>query len=359
MPKVKAALIGCGRIGFTLETDPLRNKPCTHWGGASKAGIKIGYACDINESQLKYFSEKTKIPKENLFTDYKELIRKVKPELIIIATWTESHSKIGVFAAKNGVRIIVCEKPIASNLNDAKKLISTCKKNKTRLLINHERRFDPRYQKVKSLLNKNIIGKIVSVNGFILTNGHSGNSNIINGGGPLLHDGTHLIDICGYFFGPIKTLKGKFYRNNRNIGFEDHALAWLTTEDNINITIEAGGNRKYFMFQLDIYGTTGKITIGNGYQNLYIAKKSKYYTGFYDLEQKSFPKIKTGNCFNNIYKLVKKLFKNSDLDLPSSGEDGYNALEIIHSIYLSSSINKDITLPINHKRINLKKIFNL
>ena len=41
------ALIGCGRIGCLLEGDPLRYKPCTHYGGASAAGITVTHACDI------------------------------------------------------------------------------------------------------------------------------------------------------------------------------------------------------------------------------------------------------------------------------------------------------------------------
>jgi hypothetical protein len=48
-------LIGCGRIGFILENDKLRNKPCTHFGGADSVGLKFTSACDISKDRLKEF----------------------------------------------------------------------------------------------------------------------------------------------------------------------------------------------------------------------------------------------------------------------------------------------------------------
>ena len=51
------ALVGCGRIGFLLEKDPLRNKPCTHFGGSKASKVNINYACDIDKKRLKLFSQ--------------------------------------------------------------------------------------------------------------------------------------------------------------------------------------------------------------------------------------------------------------------------------------------------------------
>lgn len=45
-------LIGCGRIAHILESDPLRNKPCTHLGGMFSAGLKLTHACDSDPQRL-------------------------------------------------------------------------------------------------------------------------------------------------------------------------------------------------------------------------------------------------------------------------------------------------------------------
>jgi len=355
------ALIGCGRIGFLLEEDPLRNKPCTHYGGLQKAGLNINIACDNNIERLNQFSQKANIKKENCFLNHKTLLETIVPDIVVIATWTINHAKIAIDSSNNGVKIIVLEKPIATNLVQARKIIKICKKNNTKLIINHERRFDNRYKKVKELIETDAIGSIRSVNAQMLTRGYRGNSNYLEGGGSLLHDGTHLIDIIHYFFGEIKSVKGSFERyNNRKKGFEDKATAWLKTNSNIDIFVEAGGERKYFVFELSISGTLGKIVIGNGYEHLYLAKESKFYKGFKDLTKTHFPKYETNSYFTDLYNHIKNLYENKELNNLSTGKDGYSALEVIHSIYLSEyKKNKSIELPINPKKVNLKKIFNL
>ncbi|MBN2403815.1 MAG: Gfo/Idh/MocA family oxidoreductase [Spirochaetes bacterium] len=360
MKNIKTALIGCGRIGFLLENDPLRFKPCTHYGGAKAAGIKINCACDINKDRLNKFAETAGLHQKNLYTDYRELIVKEHPWLVIIATWTNSHAEIGIFAAKNGATAIICEKPIASNLKDAGEFLSQCRKHKVNLIVNHERRYDARYRAVKKMLTNNRIGEVKTVYASVLSAGSGSiSTDIAQGGGPLLHDGTHMIDIIRYFFGDISSVRGEIQKKMR-AGFEKRAVAWLKTKSGVDIFLEAGGARNYFVFEIQISGTEGKIVIGNGYQNLYLNTKSKYYTGFRDLSEKPFPDIKGINYFKKEYLEAKKLLKNNQTDIASSGYDGYKALEAVHAIYLSSYLaGKQIELPVMPNKVNLHKIFGI
>lgn len=357
----QTALIGCGRIGFLLETDPLRYKPCTHYGGIHANKIDVNFACDLDQERLDKFAAQTNIPSDALYTDYRKLLKKHNPELVIISTWTESHSAIGCEAAKNGAKVIVCEKPIAPSLSSAQKLRQACHDNNVKLIINHERRFDSRYNTVKKLIDENKIGVVKTVNAKILTGPYRGDSKISEGGGTLLHDGTHLIDIIRYFFGEIVSVKGDFAReHNRKHGYEDRALAWLKTANGVNVFLESGGTRKYFIFELEISGSEGKIVIGNGYNYLYLAQPSRYYSGYKDLVEVNFPRMEKSNSFANIYCDVKKHLSGSPVHFPSTGLDGYKALEAIHAIYLSSYKNgKELSLPLKQSSINLKKIFNL
>jgi len=241
MKNIRTALIGCGRIGFLLEDDPLRYKPCTHYGGAKAAGIKINFACDLNIGRLKKFAAIASVSDENIYTDYKKLLEEQKPELVIIATWTNMHAGIGITAVRNGAKTIICEKPIASSLKDAQELFSICRKFKVNLIINHERRYDERYNTVKKMLGDKKIGEVKTVYASVLSAGAS-SADIKQGGGPLLHDGTHMIDIIRYFFGDISWVKGEIQRN-KPVGFENRAVAWMRTESGVDVFLEAGGSR--------------------------------------------------------------------------------------------------------------------
>lgn len=360
MKKISSALIGCGRIGFILEDDKLRRKPCTHFGGASAAGIKITSACDINPERLELFRRKTGIPEGSCYTDYNKLLKSECPQLVIITTWTESHAEIAIASIESGAKVVVLEKPVSGSLKLARKIADSANKKGCTVIVNHERRFDSRYIKVRDMLKKGEIGRILTVNARILTGGYRGQSLPGEGGGPLLHDGTHLVDILRFFFGDFKSVRGDFSRFSRESGFEDYATAWLQADSGINVFLEAGGGRKYFLFEVDIWGTEGRIIIGNGYNRLYKNEVSQYYSGFRDLNEKEFPSFRINNCFTELYKNVKLALYRKNFINNSTISDGYRALELVHAVYLSAhKKGKELNLPLNENSVNLSKIFNL
>lgn len=353
------ALIGCGRIGCLLEEDPLRYKPCTHYGGAVAAGIRVTHACDINRERLCRFADEAGIPEENRSPDYRELLADARPETVIIASWTETHAPIAIEAARRGARVIVLEKPMAASLRDCRRIIDECSRSGAVIIVNHERRYDSRYRAVRDMINRGAIGEVRSVHGSVLTGGYRGKSSADRGGGPLLHDGTHLVDIIRFLFGEITAVQGRFRRTRRRSGFEDGACAWLTTAGGVDIFIEAGGPCEYFVFELEISGSRGKIVIGNGYERLYTSRASRYYTGFRDIDEVPFPRFRRNNCFTELYREVKRS-RSGRGAITSTGQDGYRALEAIHAAYLSSHQNrKTITLPVAPGSVNLQKIFDL
>lgn len=359
MKKFTAALIGCGRIGFILEGDPLRNKPCTHFGGISRTAIEITAACDINAERLKNFAENTGLPGHAAYNNHKTMLKEKSFDLVIISTWTENHSEIALDAINSGAKVIVLEKPIAHSLKSAGEIIDAAEKNNCVVIVNHERRYDYRYKKVHEIINSGKIGKVKTVNARILTGPFRGESRVNSGGGPLLHDGTHLIDIIRFYFGDIISVKGEFSRDSRDSGFEDSALAWLKTESGVNIFLESGGSRKYFLFELEIWGTEGKILIGNGYEKIFIKNKSRLYRGFNDLVETDFPAMKKNSCFTEIYREAELILCGKKNGTSSGAYDGYRALEIIHAIYLSAHKKREITLPLKVNAVNLKKIFSI
>jgi len=358
MSAPEIALIGCGRIGFLLECDPFRKKPCTHYGGALGAGLSITSACDTSDERLSEFGTVAGIPSNRLFTDYRELLKTIHPDCVIIATHTDTHVSIAAEASKSGVRVIVLEKPVSPDLGKAAKLVELCRANKTNLIINHERRYDGRYRTAQKLVSGGSLGTIKTIHASILTGPYRGHSRPGEGGGPLLHDGTHLVDMIRFFAGEVSTVQGRFDRDNRSSGYEDRALAWLTTEKGIDVFLEAGGSRAYFVFELEISGTRGRLVIGNGYESISRARKSTLYRGFHDLAPAPYPRYGKTSCFINLYREVKKLLAGGN-EITSTGDDGYRALEIIHAVYLSSYMGKPVNLPLDPRKVDTGRIFDI
>ena len=349
--KYSASLIGCGRVGVLLEEDKLRKKPASHIGGLLKLKSKVilDSLCDINKERLIYVSEKWKI--NNYYTDYKKLILERKPDIVIIATWTNTHKEIAEYCMKNGVKGMVLEKPVATSLKDAGYLLKLSEKYKTKIVVNHERRWDSLFLKTKEIIDNRELGKLVTIYSNVYTQSSFNEKiNLIGelGGGVLLHDGTHLIDIIRYFAGDIKYVIGDL-NMDKNAGVEKKASAFLLTENNVNVFLQAASEMDFFNFELDLIFKNGRIKIGNGIREYYTTESSKRYEGFKDLVKKEFPVYEKiidpfSGAINEVIIAIEK-----DIEPYSSLIDGVKAMEVIFSIYHSHfKNNKRIILPLNN-----------
>jgi len=347
--KYSVSLIGCGRVGVLLEDDPLRKKPASHIGGILnlKDKVYIDSVCDIDNNRLNYVKKRWKIDKT--YNDYKKLIKERKPDIVIISTWTNTHKDIAEFCIKNKVKGIVLEKPVSTNLKDAKKIFDLSKKYGTKVVINHERRWDGLYNKTKQIIDSNELGKLKTIFANVFTQSFiKGNWKTLidfSGGGPLLHDGTHLVDIIRYFTGEVDYLVGSIVIDNET-GLDIRASSYLKMKNETDIFLQAGSQMDFFNFELDLIFQKGRIRIGNGIKEFYIAEKSKRYSGFKDLVKKDFPTYnKVIDPFSGaLYEVVNSINKN--INPYSSLYDGIKSMEIIFAIYYSHCHNnKKIIFP--------------
>ncbi len=342
----KVGIIGCGRMASILEDDPLRGKPATHAGAfSSHPGAKIVSGCDINPKRLKAFGKRWGVKK--LYNDYRAMLEREKLDIVSVAAWTELHAKMVVDAAESGVKGIYCEKPMAVNLTQAKRMMRACKKNNVAMVVGHERRWDGSYRVIHDMLNAGELGKLRSITGYMLTGKPPKLSRRKYGGGPMFHDGTHLIDLFLYFGGAAEYVVGLEDRQFGDKFVEHTALGMIRFENGANGLILSGGERRYFHFELDIQTDSARAILGNHTSELYMAGKSKRYTGFTELEKVPFPAVAEGknSLVGGIDDLVEQM--NSGRVPVSSAIDGYKALEVILALYKSAGNGRaPVKLPL-------------
>ena len=110
--RYSAALIGAGRIGLLLESDAKRRKPATHAGMWAHHGrFDLAAVCDSEEGR--FDAARAVAPNVACYTDAAEMISAVKPDVVSIATWRDSHHAMMKLALDHGAPAIICEKPIA------------------------------------------------------------------------------------------------------------------------------------------------------------------------------------------------------------------------------------------------------
>jgi len=148
--------------------------------------------CDLVQDRIDGFQQNWRgvWPEVKGFTDYKEMLAELKPDLLSVVTSDNQHADIVVHAAENGVRGIFCEKPIATCLADADRMIEAVERNGVPMTINHTRRWQPIYRQVKAEVAKGAIGDLKRI--------------VLSLGGPralLFRNGTHVIDTLVWFAG--------------------------------------------------------------------------------------------------------------------------------------------------------------
>lgn len=334
--RYNAALIGTGRIGFTLGFDCRREQPASHTMALlNNKHIQLIAGCDTDEENLCRWHRYVK--KARAFSQSGALYESVHADVVIVAVNEDAHLAECIAAIESKPRLVILEKPVALCTVDALKIKDAAQKNNVPVMVNHERRFAKDYILAKSLLAK--IGGIQTVTATLCSGMRVySKEKETTGGYSLLHDGTHLVDIVQFL------LDGKAAGESENVSEKNNDIqkcssdpllknpvitglfkdaegdvrnlsAHYTTDVCPDVTVSISGRSKYFEFGVDICGTEGRILIGNGFAAYEERQESKLYTGFYSLEKNNtvtFPK-KTGYFANMVQNAVDYLDGKSPL----------------------------------------------
>lgn len=264
------AVIGCGRIAWKLEHDPLRYKPCTHLGALRywlkrNKRLRIVSLCDSDTHNATAAATFLGAHAALVTADFREVIAQ-KPDLLVVAASTGAHFEILAAALKGNIPRIVAEKPVVFSADEAKTLRRLLKKSRSVVLPNYERRYHPKYLK----LRKQIGGKAHSYRGFFAAGGRSLYARAKTGDeGVLLHDTTHLLDLAQFFFGDIR-------RYNQVAGKRKHVIYLEHTNGSIG-TIETALGIGAFHLELEIHTAKERLIVGNGFLERQPIRESPHY----------------------------------------------------------------------------------
>ncbi|MFC2603785.1 MAG: Gfo/Idh/MocA family protein, partial [Treponema sp.] len=194
--KYTAAIIGTGRIGFSLGFDKKREQPASHTSALlANKRINLIAGCDNNPEHLANWQKIVKCA--GAYDNFPYLFAACKPDIVVIAVNEDAHLETSLAAIRTRPRIIILEKPVALNMHDAELIAEESLDYGVPILVNHERRFADDYKAAKKLLPE--IGNIQSVNAR-LDSGLRVYAPEFEESGEysLLHDGTHLVDCVIY-----------------------------------------------------------------------------------------------------------------------------------------------------------------
>ena len=250
--RLGVGVIGLGLIG-RRRAEIVANSPQT----------KLITVCDTNLSLVKEIAKKFNCQKTK---DFEEVVRNKDIQIVVVATTPNFLSPISVEAIKNGKYVLV-EKPCGRNPKEVEKIVDAAKKYKVIVKAGYNHRFHPAIMKVYDLCQKGEIGKLMYIRARYGHGGRSGydkewraNKNI-SGGGELIDQGSHLIDLARWFLGDFEKVQGATKTFFWPMGVEDNVFAILETKDGKVAQIHASWTQWKNLFSFEIFGTKGYILI--------------------------------------------------------------------------------------------------
>lgn len=349
MKNVRIGIIGMGNMGKHHADYLLAGKV---------ARAELAAVCSTSPAKL----EKYKAAK--IFDDGEKLIRSGAVDAVVIATPHYQHTTLGIAALEAGVHVMV-EKPISAHKADAERLLAVRKKHPQLVFgAMFQFRIEPRYLKLKKLIDDGELGDIVRIN-WIITDWYRTEAYYASGGwratwkgeggGVLLNQCLHQLDTLQWLVGMPARVRG-FCQIGRyhNIEVEDNVSIFMEWKNGatgifVSSTGETPGTNRF-----EIAGTRGKIVLENN--KLTFTRNDADMIQFSKNAKTGFVKPEVWNVeipFADApatHAALMQNFVDAILDgapLLVPGEEGIHSVELANVMLYSSLINQTIELPMD------------
>ncbi len=152
--------------------------------------VEVAGYCDLVPELREKFKETwgRRWPEARPYEDYKKMLAEAELDILTIGTGDHRHAQLCVDGASAGVRAILVEKPLATSMEDANRMLKACEDNGIPLSVGHTRAWDPIYHKVRDMIRAGIIGPLSTI--------------YASQGGPramLFRNGTHILHAVVFF----------------------------------------------------------------------------------------------------------------------------------------------------------------
>ena len=281
--------------------------------------------CDINSERAKETAEKYGV---EAYTDSRKLLKRGDVDAVSICTWTTTHAKETIRALEAGKHVLV-EKPIASTVKEAKRIVQMAEREDLILMTGFIERFNPGIERVIKTINGSSVGEIVSATARRVSQWPERIGDV----GVVKDSAIHDIDMMRYIFGEdpknVFAKAGKL----RHKRFEDYAQIMLTFSHGKTAFIEANWLTPYRVRKLIVTGSKGIVTLDYLSQEIVIETEEKTFIPRYKWEEP---------LKRELEHFVKCVIENKQPLV--SGLDGLKALIICEAALKSAAKGKSINL---------------
>jgi predicted dehydrogenase len=262
---MNVAIVGCGLIGQK------------RLGALSQSRLSI--CVDVILERAEALARQ--VPGAIATRDWRDAVARSDVEVVIVATVNKSLAEIAAAAIEAGKHVLV-EKPAARNVRELETVIEASQHNQVAVRVGFNHRYHRALRQARQLVDTGAIGKLMYVRGRY---GHGGRLGYekewradpkLAGGGELLDQGVHLIDLARWFLGDFVAVTGFAHTYYWDMPVEDNGFLMLKTAQQQTAFLHASCTEWKNLFCLEIYGRDGKLQI-DGLGGSYGTERLTYY----------------------------------------------------------------------------------
>ena len=260
----RVAIIGCGLIGAKRAKSLGESTLVACCDAIPDRAAALARACGATSQ-----------------SDWRDVIAREDVDIVIVATTNESLAPIALAAIEAGKHVLV-EKPGARSVGEIEPLITAAKARDVRVRVGFNHRYHPALQKARELIDDGACGDLMFVRGRY---GHGGRIGYdkewradpaLAGGGELIDQGVHVIDLARWFLGDFTRVEGYAGTYFWQMPVDDNAFLLLRTEKNLAAFLHVSCTEWKNLFSFEIYGRNAKLHI-EGLGGSYGIEKLSHY----------------------------------------------------------------------------------
>ena len=351
MPKLRFALIGVGSNVYGMHKYAHDLEP-----------VEIAAVCDIREEPAQEIAAVYDCP---YYLDYRKMIDETKPDVVVVMAPHSLHKEMTVYGLQAGAHVL-CEKPMALDVQDADAMITAARETGKLLAINFQHRLRGDIIAAREIIQNGELGRIQHVdmkNTWLRTNIYYKSSDWKGrwngeGGALLMNQSPHDLDLICFLMGMPSSVYAWTPTVLHSINAEDTAQAMLRWENGAmgtfhSSTAETGQDQRF-----EIIGTKGHLSIKQGGQPV-LRRFGTDVAEFIQTSDQAFGSpvieetiVETSDSQGN-HRAVYENFCNAILNggpISADGPTSIRGLELANAMIYSSHTGAPVEFPLNREK---------
>lgn len=331
---LRAGIVGVGGISHY------------HAEGYRLAGCDLVAICDLDPSMLRRKAREWDV--DEVYEDAEEMFASADLDVISICTPVAGHHPVTLQAARAGIHVL-CEKPIALDLRQGQEMIDACRDAGVILQIGHQMRSAGAVAHAKRMIDDGVIGDVAFVR---LRQAHDwGGANQVSpsfatkgsgGGGTLLDNGCHMMDLLRYLGGEVEEVYARTATRRWPVELEDTSLASFRFASGALASVENSWTATGWEEGFWIYGSAGSLEYTNRHQTPVLVHSFRESPGTTwagtDVARIEFDGAPPHH--RQILALVEAI--RGEREVICTGEDGLEAVRLVFAAYDSAAANRPV-----------------